>query len=178
MQGDWVVLVDSHDRELGIMEKLEAHEKGLLHRAFSVICLNDQGELLLQQRAAHKYHSQNLWTNTCCSHPRPGERISEAAERRLQEEMGFQCETTAVYHFVYQTPLENNLIEHELDHVLIGRYNGEVHPNPEEVQAIRWISLSKVQEEILQHPEQFTFWFKEILQHEAFLSHIKHEIHS
>lgn len=173
MQNEFVILVDSNDLEIGQMEKLEAHEKGLLHRAFSVICINQQGEILLQQRASNKYHSRNLWTNTCCSHPRPGESIEIAAKRRLQEEMGFSCEVKPLYHFIYFTPLENNLSEHELDHVLIGYYDGEVNPNPEEVQAYRWIQLADLEQEVEQNPEQFTFWFKEIIQHTEFTSYTK-----
>ena len=128
-----VILVDENDTQIGLMPKMEAHEKALLHRAFSVFSFNDSGELLLQQRAADKYHSPLQWTNTCCSHQREGESNIEAGKRRLQEEMGFSCELSEVFSFIYKAPFDNGLTEHELDHVMIGKFNGVPEVNPEEV---------------------------------------------
>ncbi|MFY7970538.1 MAG: isopentenyl-diphosphate Delta-isomerase [Flavobacteriales bacterium] len=155
-----VILVNAQDQELGLMEKMEAHRQGLLHRAFSVFVFNDHNELLIHQRAAHKYHSKNLWTNTCCSHPRQHETVIEAAHRRLQEEMGFDCELSSQFSFIYQAELEDGLSEHELDHVLIGKWNGIPPFNVEEVQNYRYISLDNLEREIASHPEHFTVWFK------------------
>ena len=161
---EYVILVDKHNNELGLMEKHEAHEKALLHRAFSVFIFNPEGKLLLQQRALSKYHSGGLWTNTCCSHPRANESTMDAAHRRLNEEMGFDCELTERFHFLYQTPFENGLSEHELDFVFSGIYNGDPKPNPDEVCNYRWISLPDLDKEILDYPERFTIWFKIILE--------------
>lgn len=170
-----MILVNSSDHPVGSMEKMEAHEKGLLHRAFSVFVFNSNNELLLHQRAHHKYHSGGLWTNTCCSHPRVGESNSEAAHRRLQEEMGFDCPLTYAFNFTYHAKLDKNLIEHELDHVFIGRYNGAVAPNPEEVADYRYVSLDALKSEIAEHPQRFTAWFKiainEVLEHFERLNH-------
>lgn len=160
---DLVVLVNEKDEQIGSIGKLEAHQKGLLHRAFSIIVWNDQNEILIQQRAFGKYHSEGLWTNTCCSHPKIDENLLEAAHRRLREEMGFDCELHQKFHFIYKIELENQLFEHELDHVLIGKYNRNPLPNPEEVKDFRWISLEKLKNEIAEKPAQFTFWFKEII---------------
>ena len=161
---EYVILVDKNNNELGLMEKHEAHEKALLHRAFSVFIFNPEGKLLLQQRALSKYHSGGLWTNTCCSHPRANESTMDAAHRRLNEEMGFDCELTERFHFLYQTPFENGLSEHELDFVFSGIYNGDPKPNPDEVCNYRWISLPDLDKEILDYPERFTIWFKIILE--------------
>lgn len=163
MAEDLIVLVNENDEQIGSIGKLEAHQKGLLHRAFSIIVWNDQHEILIHQRAIGKYHSEGLWTNTCCSHPKVGETILEAAHRRLQEEMGFDCELQQKFHFIYQVELENQLIENELDHVLIGTFNQNPSPNPEEVEDYRWISLEQLKNEIAEKPAQFTFWFKEII---------------
>jgi isopentenyl-diphosphate delta-isomerase len=159
-----VVLVDEQDNQLGLMPKMEAHEKAVLHRAFSVFVFNDQGELMLQQRAAHKYHSPLLWTNTCCSHQRDGETSLEAGKRRLQEEMGFVCDLKEVFWFVYKAPFDNGLTEHELDHVMVGTYNGEPNINPDEVESYKWMSLEAVEEDIEKHPERYTAWFKIIFE--------------
>lgn len=161
-----LILVDTQDREIGRMEKLEAHKKGLLHRAFSVFVFNDKGELLLQQRAKGKYHSGGLWTNTCCSHPAPGETIKEAAKHRLQEEMGLQCELLDVFHFIYKAELDNDLIEHELDHVLVGFSNEDPNINPEEAMNFRWMDLTTIQKELQNNPKLYTFWFKEIMKND------------
>ena len=155
-----VVLVDEHDNQVGLMPKMEAHEKAVLHRAFSVFVFNNQGELMLRQRAATKYHSPLLWTNTCCSHQRDGETSLAAGKRRLQEEMGFVCDLTEVFQFVYKAPFDNGLTEHELDHVMIGTYNGEPNINPEEVASHKWMSLEDVKNDMEDNPQQYTAWFK------------------
>lgn len=155
-----VVLVDSNDTPTGQMEKLEAHRKGLLHRAFSVFVFNEHNELLLQRRAVGKYHSGGLWTNTCCSHPTPHESLETCGERRLEEEMGFSTPLTRLFAFEYRVALDNELIEHEYDHVLTGIYNGTVIPNPEEVMDYRWISHNELEKEFRLNPEQFTSWFR------------------
>ena len=160
MAEEQVILVDVNDNQIGLMAKLEAHEKALLHRAFSVFTFNDKGELLLQQRAANKYHSPLLWTNTCCSHQRNGETSLEAGTRRLQEEMGFICELKEVFSFIYKAPFDNGLTEHELDHVLIGNYNENPIINPEEVASFKWMTLEEVKSNIDQQPEMYTEWFK------------------
>jgi len=152
--------VDTADRELGTMEKMEAHEKAVLHRAFSVFIFNDRGELMLQQRAAHKYHSPLLWTNTCCSHQRQGESNIEAGKRRLREEMGFEVDLDKKFHFVYKAEFDNGLTEHELDHVMVGYYNGEPTINPEEVASWKWISMEVLQQDMKDHPQDYTAWFK------------------
>ncbi|KAF9660376.1 isopentenyl-diphosphate Delta-isomerase [Tenacibaculum sp. Mcav3-52] len=155
-----VILVDQQDNPIGLMEKIEAHEKALLHRAFSVFVFNDKNELMLQQRAAEKYHSPLLWTNTCCSHQRDGESNIEAGKRRLQEEMGFSCELEEVFSFIYKAPFDNGLTEHEYDHVMIGRFNDEPIVNPEEVASYKWMPLKEVKNDIDNHPEKYTAWFK------------------
>ncbi|MDE1207504.1 isopentenyl-diphosphate Delta-isomerase [Tenacibaculum larymnensis] len=155
-----VILVDQQDNPIGLMEKIEAHEKALLHRAFSVFVFNDKSELMLQQRAAEKYHSPLLWTNTCCSHQRDGESNIEAGKRRLQEEMGFSCELEEVFSFIYKAPFDNGLTEHEYDHVMIGRFNDEPIVNPEEVASYKWMPLEEVKNDIENHPEEYTAWFK------------------
>ena len=160
MIGEYVILVNEKDEPLGLMPKLEAHKKGMLHRAFSVFVLNKQGELLLQQRAASKYHSPSLWTNTCCSHQQEGERNIEAGKRRLYEEMGFVTELTEVFSFIYKAPFDNGLTEHELDHVLIGTYDGNPNINPDEVESFKWMTLDAVKADIEKHPEMYTAWFK------------------
>lgn len=157
---DAVVLVDPNDRELGVMEKLEAHEKGLLHRAFSFFIFNSKGEWLLQQRAWEKYHSPGLWTNACCSHPRRGESPADAATRRLQEELGVYCQAKPIFKFLYRSEFSNGLIEHELDHVLIGYSDTLPEPNPAEVAAYRYVSLSDLEYELKQYPANFTVWFR------------------
>lgn len=155
-----VILVDENDDFIGVMEKLEAHQKGKLHRAFSVFVFNDQNELILQKRALTKYHSGGLWTNTSCSHQRLGETTLAAAHRRLQEEMGFDCELSISFSFLYKTDFMNGLCEHEFDHVLIGHYNGAIDFNPEEVSEYKYMSLHDLQHDLNLHPEQYTYWFK------------------
>jgi len=159
-----VILVNEKDEQIGLMPKLEAHEKALLHRAFSVFVLNSKNEIMLQQRAAHKYHSPLLWTNTCCSHQREGENNLEAGSRRLFEEMGFKTELKELFHFIYKAPFDNGLTEHELDHVMIGYYNEEPKINLEEAESWKWMSIDAVQEEMKNHPELYTVWFKIIFE--------------
>ncbi|MBU3011962.1 isopentenyl-diphosphate Delta-isomerase [Polaribacter vadi] len=155
-----VVLVDENDKQLGLMPKMEAHEKAILHRAFSVFIFNDKGELMLQQRAAHKYHSPLLWTNTCCSHQRDGESNVEAGRRRLQEEMGFTADLKEIFSFVYKAPFDNGLTEHELDHVMIGSYNDKPEINKDEVEDYKWMQLDDVKADIEKNPDVYTEWFK------------------
>lgn len=155
---DEVILVDEQDNSLGSMEKLSAHKQGLLHRAFSVFVLNDKDELLIQQRACGKYHSAGMWSNTCCSHPRPGEGNEDAAHRRLKEEMGFDCPLKSIFTLLYKADVGNGLIENEYDHIFLGTYSGDVHPNPDEVQAYQYISLDKLQVWMTSEPESFTPW--------------------
>ena len=160
---DYVVLVDSQDNELGKMEKLEAHEKGLLHRAFSIFLFNSKGEMLIQQRALSKYHSPGLWTNACCSHPAPNESIIQAGNRRLKEELGLSTELVDAFNFEYRETFENNLTEHELDHVLVGYSEENPILTQEEAKDYRWITWANLLEEIDLNPENFTIWFKIIL---------------
>lgn len=155
-----VILVNEQDEVTGVMEKMEAHRKGLLHRAFSVFIRNDAGDMLLHQRALDKYHSGGLWTNACCSHPMPGETVTQAAHRRLTEEMGFDCPLSELFQFTYRTDFDNGLIEHEYDHVLMGTYNGTIHPNPQEVNDHRFISIETITRLLQEQPAQFTSWFK------------------
>lgn len=166
-----VILVDKQDNPIGLMPKMEAHEKGVLHRAFSVFILNNKGELMLQQRALHKYHSPGLWTNTCCSHQRDGESNIAAGQRRLREEMGFVAELREVTSFIYKAPFDNGLTEHELDHIMIGQYNDEPNINPEEVADWKWMSVDAVRDDINIHPEKYTAWF--IIIFEQFYEKIK-----
>jgi isopentenyl-diphosphate Delta-isomerase len=159
---EMVVLVDDHDNEIGSMEKMEAHHKGLLHRAFSILLYNDEGKVLLQKRAKHKYHSAGLWTNTCCSHPLPGESMEAATHRRLQEEMGIDVPMRFVYKFIYKAPLGSNLIEHECDYVFLGKYNGQPNVNPEEVEDWKFADIEWLRKDMLKNPDQYTYWFKMI----------------
>ena len=162
---EFVVLVDQNDQKLGLMEKQQAHVAGLLHRAFSVFVFNSKGELMIQQRAASKYHSPTLWTNTCCSHPRDNETYEQAAHRRLEEEMGFDCELEYKFNFIYKAHLENDLIEHELDHVFIGTFDDEPKLNPDEVMAYRWVELDDLKKDMEKNPQNYTAWFKIIFEH-------------
>ncbi len=155
-----VILVNENDEQIGLMPKMEAHEKAVLHRAFSVFIFNKKGELLLQQRAADKYHSPNLWTNTCCSHQRNRETNIEAGKRRLQEEMGFSCDIKEVFSFIYQAPFDNGLTEHELDHVMVGYFNEDPNINRDEVESYHWMTLDNVKKDIELHPKKYTEWFK------------------
>ncbi|TRX15910.1 isopentenyl-diphosphate Delta-isomerase [Flavobacterium franklandianum] len=160
MEEENVILVNQNDEQIGLMPKMEAHEKAVLHRAFSVFVLNDKNEIMLQQRASQKYHSPLLWTNTCCSHQRDGETNIQAGSRRLFEEMGFETGLKELFHFIYKAPFDNGLTEHELDHVMIGYYNGDPKINPDEVEGWKWMSIEDVAKDIQLHPEIFTVWFK------------------
>lgn len=155
-----VILVNEQDEALGTMEKLEAHRQGLQHRAFSVFVYDRQGRMLLQQRATGKYHSGGLWTNSCCSHPRPGESTLAAAHRRLVEEMGFDCELRPAGILPYRADVGNGLIENEVDHLYSGRYDGEVRPAPEEAAGYRWLSPDEIAAALADAPEEFTAWFR------------------
>ena len=166
-----VILVDTNDVPLGTMPKMEAHEKAILHRAFSVFILNKEGQLMLQQRALSKYHSPGLWTNTCCSHQRLGETNIEAGTRRLQEEMGFKTPLKELFSFVYKATLDNGLTEHEFDHVILGYYDSEPIINHEEVTNWKWMNLEEIIKEIKTTPDNYTAWFKIIF--DRFYNHIK-----
>jgi len=155
-----VILVNQNDEQIGLMPKMEAHEKAVLHRAFSIFILNDKNEIMLQQRASQKYHSPLLWTNTCCSHQREGETNIQAGSRRLFEEMGFETGLKELFHFIYKAPFDNGLTEHELDHVMIGYFNDEPKTNPEEVESWKWMSIEDVAKDIQLQPEIYTVWFK------------------
>jgi len=170
MKEEKVILVNEQNEQIGLMPKMEAHEKALLHRAFSVFVFNDKNELMLQQRAAHKYHSPLLWTNTCCSHQRDGETNIEAGKRRLQEEMGFVVDLKESISFIYKAPFDNGLTEHEYDHVLLGHYSGEPDINTDEVASWKWMSIDAVKNDILNQPEIYTAWFKIIF--DKFYEHI------
>ncbi|MGB6093614.1 MAG: isopentenyl-diphosphate Delta-isomerase [Moheibacter sp.] len=170
---EFVVLIDRDDQQIGLMEKQQAHYAGLLHRAFSVFVFNSKGELLIHQRAAEKYHSPKLWTNTCCSHPREDETYEQAAHRRLKEEMGFDCAIEEKFHFIYKAELEPGLFEHELDRVFFGFYDGEMNLNPEEVMDAKWISIEDLKNDMDENPDNFTVWFKIIFA--EYLSKFKNE---
>jgi isopentenyl-diphosphate Delta-isomerase len=155
-----VILVDEHDVPVGTMEKMEVHQKALLHRAFSVFIFNEKGEMLLHKRADRKYHSGGLWTNACCSHPRPGEDTLAAAHSRLQEEMGFDTPLQKAFDFIYKAPFDNGLTEHEFDHVFSGTYTGVIKPNPDEVSDFCFMSRAAISSSIQSHPAKYTEWFK------------------
>ena len=174
MEEENVILVNQLDEQIGIMPKMEAHEKALLHRAFSVFIMNDKGETMIQQRAAHKYHSPLLWANTCCSHQRVGETNIEAGKRRLKEEMGIETELRELFSFIYKAPFDNGLTEHELDHVMIGYYNGEPILDPEEVAAWKWMKPEDIKKDISVHPDNYSAWFKIIF--DKFYDHISQNI--
>lgn len=155
-----VILVDEKDQPVGTMGKMEAHQKAMLHRAFSVFIFNDKGEMLLQKRAANKYHSAGLWTNACCSHPRPGSDTLRAAGERLQEEMGFSTKLEKVFDFIYKAPYDNGLTEYEFDHVLVGTYVGEIIPNLEEVADFCFKSITEIKDHLQTQSNKYTAWFK------------------
>lgn len=171
MEEEKVILVNEKDEPIGLMAKMEAHEKALLHRAFSVFVFNEKNELMIQQRALGKYHSPGLWTNTCCSHQREGESNVEAGKRRLQEEMGFTTELRDTVSFIYKAPFDNGLTEHEFDHILVGEFFGEPEPNPEEAHDWKWMSLEDLKQDMQVNPKLYTEWFKIIF--ENYYKHIK-----
>ena len=162
MNTNHVILVDNQDQVVGHMEKLEAHQKAVLHRAVSVFIINSKGEWLLQQRAKAKYHSNSLWTNTCCTHPYPGEQVLEAANRRLEEEMGMHANLQQVFHFIYLAPLDNQLTEHELDHVFVGFTDQTPIPNSSEVKNYAYKTPQWVLNDITNNPDKYTEWFKKV----------------
>jgi len=161
---DKVILVDANDNQVGLMAKLEAHEKGVLHRAFSVFIFNKKGELMLQRRALGKYHSPGLWTNTCCSHQREGESNIESGKRRLSEEMGFVTELIEKTSFIYKAKFDNGLTEHEFDHVLVGNFDNSPKINTEEVDSWKWMNMENVKDDIKVHSNNYTVWFKIIFE--------------
>lgn len=171
MKEEFVVLVNENDEQIGLMPKLEAHQKALLHRAFSVFVLNDNNEIMLQQRAGDKYHSPLLWTNTCCSHQRENETNLEAGKRRLKEEMGFETELNELFSFIYKAPFDNGLTEHEFDHVMIGYSNNEPLINKEEVESWKWMSIDAIKNDMEVTPNIYTEWFKIIF--DKFYHHIE-----
>jgi isopentenyl-diphosphate delta-isomerase len=159
-QEQLLVLVNEHDEPIGLMEKMEVHQKALLHRAFSVFLFNSKGEMLLQRRALEKYHSGGLWTNTCCSHPYPDETPAQAATRRMREELGFETSVDPAFSFIYKAALDNELTEYEFDHVLIGEYDGHVFSNKDEVADYCYTSMDELRRNIADHPDNYTEWFK------------------
>lgn len=163
MEEDQIILVDENDAQVGVMGKLESHKRGLLHRAFSIFIKNAKGEWMLQKRAIGKYHSGGLWTNTCCGHPRDGEEIVKAANRRLKEEMGFNCSLQEVFVFHYKTTLEHGLEENEIDHCFVGEYDGTPELNREEADDWKWMALDKIKSDIARNPANYTYWFKAAL---------------
>jgi isopentenyl-diphosphate Delta-isomerase len=162
---EMVILVDKDDNEIGTMEKMEAHRKGELHRAFSVLVFNSKGEMLLQKRAKSKYHSGGLWTNACCSHPLPGEKMEATIKRRVREEIGIDITPKFSYKFLYKTPLDQNLIEHELDYVFVAEYDDRPKLNAEEAEDWKYVNLKALRDDVAAHPSKYTHWFKLILDH-------------
>lgn len=158
-----VILVDKNDREIGTMEKMEAHKKGALHRAFSILLFDDKGKMLIQKRAGDKYHSSGLWTNTCCSHPLPGESLERATRRRLKEEMGIELQPVFSHAFIYRAELDQNLIEHEFDHVFVGIFSGTPQVNEKEVEDWKYVDVQWLKRDMEEHPENYTEWFKLIV---------------
>lgn len=161
---EFVVLVNPEDEVLGLMEKQQAHVNGLLHRAFSIFLFNSKGEMLLQKRAAEKYHSPNQWTNAVCSHPRNGETYLDGAKRRLKEELGITADLSEKFNFIYKADVGEGLWEHELDHVFVGTYEGDFNLNKDEVDDVRYVSMEELDQELAENPEHFTEWFKIILE--------------
>lgn len=170
-----VVLVNKYDKELGIMDKLKAHQEGVLHRSISIFLFNSKKEMLIQKRSLYKYHSALLWSNACCSHPKPKENYYDAAQRRLYEELGIKIKLDLQFYFIYKADVGNNLIEYELDYIFLGLYNNDVDFNKKEVAAIKWIKYKYLKNKIEIYPNQFTEWFKIILNkyHDFFLKKLK-----
>lgn len=160
---EYVILVNENDEPMGLMEKMEAHEKALCHRAFSVFVINNKKEILIQQRANHKYHCPSMWANTCCSHPRDGEKTIDAAHRRLMEEMGFDTDIEEIFSFHYKAEFDNGLTEHEYDHVFFGNYDGDINFNEDEVMDYKWISWDALMEDVEKNEAIYTPWFLIIL---------------
>lgn len=166
MTAEQLILVDEDDRELGVAEKMQAHREGALHRAFSVFVFDHGGRLLMQKRAASKYHSAGLWSNTACGHPRPGETTKDAARRRLREEMGFDCELRAAFEFVYRAEVGGELIEHEYDHVFVGACDRSPAPDPAEVEDWRWVSMDELRRNLNEEPHRYSRWLKLVIEGE------------
>jgi isopentenyl-diphosphate delta-isomerase len=171
MSEEKVILVDKNDNQVGLMPKLEAHEKGILHRAFSIFIFNSKYELLLQKRASSKYHSGGLWTNTCCSHPREGEDTLDAANRRLDEEMGIKTSLRKVYDFIYKAELDNQLTEHEFDHVFYGVFDNDPILNKDEAEDFKWVDMETLNNDIIKDEDNYTVWFK--IAFEYFYNYLK-----
>jgi len=171
MSEEKVILVDKNDKQVGLMPKLEAHEKGILHRAFSIFIFNSKYELLLQKRASSKYHSGGLWTNTCCSHPREGEDTLDAANRRLDEEMGIKTSLRKVYDFIYKAELDNQLTEHEFDHVFYGVFDNDPILNEDEAEDFKWVDMETLNNDIIKNEDNYTVWFK--IAFEYFYNYLK-----
>ena len=171
MSEEKVILVDKNDNQVGLMPKLEAHEKGVLHRAFSIFIFNSKYELLLQKRASSKYHSGGLWTNTCCSHPREGEDTLDAANRRLDEEMGIKTSLRKVYDFIYKAELDNQLTEHEFDHVFYGVFDNDPILNKDEAEDFKWVDMETLNNDIMKNEDNYTVWFK--IAFEYFYNYLK-----
>lgn len=155
-----VILVDENDKKVGTEEKIRVHKEGKLHRAFSIFVFNSEGKLLLQKRAKSKYHSGGLWSNTCCSHPKPNESLEKAIHKRLKTEMGFDCELEEIFNFIYSAEFENGLSESEYDHVFKGEFNGKPDPNPNEAEDWKWISLEELKKDMERNPDKYTYWFR------------------
>jgi isopentenyl-diphosphate delta-isomerase len=158
-----VILVNERDEEVGTMEKMEAHRKGAMHRAFSIFIMNEKGEMLIQQRADEKYHSGGLWSNACCSHPVPGEDTTDAAHRRLYEEMGFDCELERLFSLTYKQEVGKALTEHEIDHIYMGLYTGTLQPNSSEVQSYQYVGMRELEAWMQERPGEFTYWFRLVM---------------
>ncbi|MFH0952160.1 MAG: isopentenyl-diphosphate Delta-isomerase [Patescibacteria group bacterium] len=156
----YVILVDKNDKEIGTMEKIQTHTEAKLHRCFSIFIFNFKGKMLLQKRAANKYHSGGLWSNACCGHPKPGEKTEQAAQQRLKEEMGFSCDLRKLLTFTYKASFHNGLTEWEIDHVFCGVYNDEVRPDLEEAEEFKWLSTEELRKDIEDNPDNYTPWFK------------------
>ena len=171
MSEEKVILVDKNDNQVGLMPKLEAHEKGVLHRAFSIFIFNSKYQLLLQKRASSKYHSGGLWTNICCSHPREGEDILDAANRRLDEEMGIKTSLRKVYDFIYKAELDNQLTEHEFDHVFYGVFDNDPILNKDEAEDFKWVDMETLNNDIIKNEDNYTVWFK--IAFEYFYNYLK-----
>ena len=171
-----IIIINEHDEAIGTGEKLSVHQQGLLHRAFSILIFNQENELLIHQRTAHKYHSGSLWTNTCCGHPNANEEINAAAHRRLGEEMGFDTPLDFLFKFQYRAELENDLIENEIDHVFVGQFDDAFLVNPEEVADYQWITIEDLLQDVGENDSKYTFWFKEILKTNEFLAFVNADL--
>lgn len=174
---DHVILVDAFDRPIGTATKLAAHREGRLHRAFSVFIRNNAGGLLLQQRAGRKYHSAGLWSNACCSHPRPGEATGDAARRRLVEELGLSCPLEHAFGMIYRADVGRGLVEYEYDHIYLGTWNGSPRPDPAEVAAWEWVPLDTLLDDVLRRPDRFTYWFRVALLELDARGHLPGHVH-